>query len=72
MKKIAGEANPADSGTKAHPVQRFLKLRDLARIVDCSRIDDQKELVTAAMELGVKKLLRGAAHATPDRRSGRA
>ena len=40
--KVAGERNVADLGTKAHPRTRFEQLRDMASIVDCSRIDDYK------------------------------
>ena len=50
VRKIAGIVNPADLGTKAHTVERFRMLRDLAGITDCARIDDFAELETAAVE----------------------
>ena len=37
--KVPGEENVADLGTKAHPRGRFLKLREMACITDCSEID---------------------------------
>ena len=40
--KVVGEKNVADPGTKAHPRARFEQLRDMANIVDCSRIDDYR------------------------------
>jgi hypothetical protein len=38
-RKIPGEKNLADLGTKAHPAKRFLELRDMMGIIDCARMD---------------------------------
>jgi hypothetical protein len=38
-RKIPGEKNLADLGTKAHPAKRFLEWRDMMGIVDCKRMD---------------------------------
>ena len=40
VRKVAGERNPADLGTKAHGVARFLALREMSGIVECPEMDD--------------------------------
>jgi hypothetical protein len=40
VRKVAGERNPADLGTKAHGVARFLVLREMSGIVECPEMDD--------------------------------
>ena len=39
VRKVAGERNPADLGTKSHPQARFELLKQLCGIADCSEID---------------------------------
>ena len=50
IKKIAGELNVADLATKDHPERRFLELRAMARMVDCSNIDEYIEHEANAIE----------------------
>jgi len=40
VEKTPGEKNVADLGTKCHTRVRFLQLREMAGLVDCSEIDD--------------------------------
>ena len=49
-KKVLGENNVADLGTKAHPVTRFVQLRDMCGIVDCGKIDEHEEIEAMATE----------------------
>ena len=42
--KVPGEFNPSDLGTKCHPKARFLALRAMNGIVDCSEIDEHQEI----------------------------
>ncbi len=49
-RKVPGEKNIADLGTKAHPVGRFLELRDMMGIVDCEQIDDVKEIEACCVQ----------------------
>ena len=46
VRKVPGEENPADLGTKAHPVARFEKLRSMVSIVDCREIEEDKDVAT--------------------------
>ena len=50
IKKVPGERNPADLGTKGHPVQRYKMLREMCGIVDCSEIDGVPTATVAAVE----------------------
>ena len=47
LKKVAGERNPSDLGTKVHGKARFEALVGMAGFVDCGEIDDN-ELVGVA------------------------
>ncbi len=49
-KKGPAENNLADSGTKAHPVTRFVHLRDMCGIVDCDKIDEHVQIEAMALE----------------------
>jgi hypothetical protein len=50
-KKVLDEENLADLGTRAHPVARFKKLRDMCGIVGCSKVDEHKEIKAMAVEI---------------------
>ena len=50
VKRVPGERNPADLGTKAHPVARFELLKQLCGITDCSAIDRAMEVGIHAIE----------------------
>ena len=47
--KVAGEKNVADLGTKAHPERRFLELRTMSGLIDCTEIDENTELQADAI-----------------------
>ena len=49
-KTFPGEEHLADLGTKAHPVTRFVQLRDMCGIVDCGKIDEHEEIDAMAIE----------------------
>ena len=49
INECSGEENPSDLGTKAHPVARFLKLRKMCGIVDCSAIDNYSEATVSVI-----------------------
>ena len=49
-RKVPGEKNLADLGTKAHPAKRFLELRAMMGIVDCKQIDNTKEIEACSVE----------------------
>ncbi len=49
-RKVPGENNSADSGTKAHPATRFVQLHDTCGIVDCGKIDEHEEIEAMAIE----------------------
>ena len=49
VSKIPGASNVADLGTKAHPRGRFLELRSMARIEDCSEIDLHEHVAVTAV-----------------------
>ena len=51
IRKIPGEQNVADLGTKDHSEQRFKTLRALACMVDCSMIDAHEERQALAISL---------------------
>jgi hypothetical protein len=61
-RKVAGERNPADLGTKAHPAARFVELRNMVMLADCSAIDGEVEMESCVVELGklAKAIGRGA------------
>ncbi len=50
IRKVAGERNPADLGTKAHPQARFDLLKRLCGIADCSEIDLATEVGIHSIE----------------------
>jgi hypothetical protein len=50
VRKVAGERNPADLGTKAHPQARFDLLKQLCGIADCSEIDSATEVGIHSIE----------------------
>ena len=50
VRKVPGERNPADLGTKAHPVARFELLKQMCGITDCSTIDRAQEVGIHAIE----------------------
>jgi len=49
--KIPGASNVADLGTKAHPRGRFLELRAMAKIEDCSEIDLHEHVAVTAVTI---------------------
>ncbi|CAK0811260.1 unnamed protein product, partial [Prorocentrum cordatum] len=50
IKKESGTKNMADLGTKAHTTERFEYLRELAGIIDCSEMDEHKELEATKLQ----------------------
>ena len=51
-RKVPGEKNLADLGTKAHPAKRFLELRDMMGIIDCARMDRVAIIEACSVEAG--------------------
>ena len=51
VRKVPGERNPADLGTKAHPVARFEYLKQLCGLVDCGAIDRATAVGIHAVEM---------------------
>ena len=49
-RKVPGEKNIADLGTKAHPMTRFLELRGMPNIVGCRQIDVEKEIEPCSVQ----------------------
>jgi hypothetical protein len=49
-RKVPGEFNYADLGTKGHPAPRFLTLRRMLNIVDCRQIDDETEIEACSVQ----------------------
>ena len=49
-RKVPGEKNLADLGTKVHPAKRFLELRDMLGIVDCKRMDRSTIIEACSVE----------------------
>jgi hypothetical protein len=54
VRKVAGERNPADLGTKAHGVARFLALREMSGIVECLEMDDWPTATVTKIEAETK------------------
>ncbi len=54
VRKVAGERNPADLGTKAHGVARFLTLREMSGIVECLEMDDWPSATVTKIEAETK------------------
>ena len=52
--KVAGERNPADLGTKAHGVARFLALREMSGVVECPEMDDWPSASVTTIEAQTK------------------
>lgn len=49
-RKVPGERNLADLGTKGHPAKRFLELRDMLGIVDCRSMDRESVIGACSVE----------------------
>ncbi len=49
-RKVPGEFNYADLGTKGHPAPRFLALRAMLNIVDCKQIDEEIEIEACSVQ----------------------
>jgi hypothetical protein len=49
-RKVPGEYNYTDLGTKGHPAPRFLTLRNMLNIVDCKQIDGEKEIEACSVQ----------------------
>ena len=53
VRQVAGEKNPSDLGTKAHPVARFILLRKMCGSVDCEEVAHHPDTAVAAVGLSV-------------------
>ena len=49
-RKVLGEKNLVDLGTKVHPAKRFLELRDMMGIVECKRMDYSSVIEACSVE----------------------